>query len=102
MHKNDTIVVVSKPYYALQLIPVFIRVTGKARRHRILTPNKNTALLWRRINEAEFLVKSLSHKQMEPHLDADFYVCAEIQKRFPSGEGTGNESGALGNIFQNE
>lgn len=72
MHKNDTIITASKPYYGLQLIHVFLGVTGKVRRHRILTLNKNTAFLWHSINEADFLVKSLSHNQMEPHLDADF------------------------------
>lgn len=61
MHKNDSIVVVSKPYYGLPLIQVFIGVPGKAGRHTIATLNKNTAPLWHRINEADFLVKSLSH-----------------------------------------
>lgn len=37
MHKNDTIITVSKLYYALRLIHVFVGVTEKAKRHRILT-----------------------------------------------------------------
>lgn len=33
MHKNDTIITVSKLYYALRLIHVFVGVTEKAKRH---------------------------------------------------------------------
>lgn len=37
---------------------------------------------------------------MEPYLNGDFEVCAEIQKYFTSGDGTGNKTGAFENIFQ--
>lgn len=81
---------------------MYLQESQRKQRHWILTLNKNTALLWCRINEDDFLVKSLSHKNMEPHLDAAFEDCAEIQKYFPSREGTGNKNGAFGNTFQNE